>query len=101
MGLLDPVYIGNSTSGQILDTMALDIDPSSFSIEYAPKFLKSTLQPATQFVGTTTVPYTLTDRFGQPFLSLFTLFDVSTFVQIYTYPRSDGSGSSGAHNRFT
>jgi hypothetical protein len=84
---LDTAYIGNSSSGRILDTFSTVL-PTEYTFEIVPRCREQTLQAATSLTGRTTIQYAVLDRFGQPFLSFLALYDVSSQVAIEARPKN-------------
>jgi hypothetical protein len=78
LSCLDVSYIGNQSSGRILDTISFADLPNSYSFDHTPNFRKQTLQGATDINGKAQVQYGVTDRNGNPFLSLLALYDITS-----------------------
>lgn len=90
LSCLDVSYIGNQSSGRILDTFSFSDLPNDFTFERTPNFRRQTLQGATDINGKSIVQYGITDRNGQPYLTFLALYDVSSQVIIEASRRTNG-----------
>ena len=91
ISFIDVSFIGNQSTGRILDTISTSIDPNTFSYDFTPNFRRATLQGATDLTGRASVQYGITDRNGQPFLSLVALYDITTQTVIEAAPRTNNN----------
>jgi hypothetical protein len=80
---LDLAFVGNSSNGRILTTgIMTPVLPNASVYREIPHFKEQTQQNATAFQGLANLQFTVTDRFGKPFLSLLSNYDVITQVKI-------------------
>lgn len=77
---LDVAYVGNQSTGQILTTFIFSPEINSDTYNYEPSFYQGTRQAATNFRGQSNIQYSVTDRFGKPFTSMFATYDITTNV---------------------
>jgi len=81
ISVLDIAYVGNASSGQILQTITFTpFVPNEFIFQDRPTFYQQTRQAATTFIGTSQIQFGVTDRNGQPFLSLLAAYDATAQV---------------------
>lgn len=79
LSVLDVSYIGNQSTGQILTTVVFSpIVPNEYTFTVSPQFYEETRQAATNMSGQSQIQFGITDRFGNPFLSLLAAYDITT-----------------------
>jgi hypothetical protein len=94
ISVLDVSYVGNATTGQILQLLPFDPKTVNNNIFTAvPSFFQQTRQPATSFLGGSQIQFAVTDRTGQPFLSLLSAYDITSQVIVEARDRRANTNS--------
>lgn len=81
LSVLDIAYVGNQSNGNILQTITFTpFVPNEYLFQDKPTFYQQTRQAATSLIGTSSIQFGVTDRKGNPFLSLLAAYNVTSQV---------------------